>query len=353
MQLSCAMTTYNSNPIFLQKQLDSLRQQEVPFQEVIIVDDGSTNGTVAYLRQYIQEHHLWHWKVIEHQKNSGFVRSFIEALKATTKDIVFLCDHDDVWYPQKTKRMRDILQADENLLALASSFDLIDQNDQALIQPCDPQKANHNLIPHPVNSNGLTYMTFHDVRVHNFAPGCTLAVKQSLVKDYLKYADDIDLPHDWALCAIATLLKPARLVEQKSLAYLDEPLIAYRQHPHNTLGLTRRTTYYSRLEGAHQDYLQKQSLLYLSEILFAAPCEQVAMDRIAQVYRTRYESLRDLNYTALIWLIWSSKVPGLWKTLGLDLKVVLGQLLKPIKPMPRQTKTQIFRNLEKKANHGR
>lgn len=350
MQISCAMTTYNSNPTFLQKQLDSLRLQERPFDEVIIVDDASTNETVAFLKKYIKEHHLWHWKVLPQIKNVGFVRTFVKALSATTKDIVFLCDHDDVWHPNKTKRMSEIFEQNDELLALASSFDLIDQEDAPLDRPSDAQKANHNLIPYPITQS-LTYMSFHDVRIHNFAPGCTLAVKQSLVKDYLKRADDIDLPHDWALCALATLRKPVPNQRQKSLAYLDEALIDYRQHPNNTLGLSRRKTYYSRLEGAHQDFLEKQSLSYLTQVLFYAPNEQVEMDRIFEVYRKRYEAMRDLNYVSLFWLIFTSKIPGLWKTLGMDLKVVLPQALKPQKPLPRQTKGQILHTVQEKAKH--
>ncbi len=350
MQISCAMTTYNSNPIFLQKQLDSLRLQERPFDEVILVDDASTNETVKWIKDYIKKYHLWHWKVITQKKNAGFVRSFIKALEATTKDIVFLCDHDDIWHQDKTKRMSEILQSDPELLALASSFDLIDQNDAPLSMPCDPQKANHNLIPHPVNKGGLTYMNFHEIRLHNFAPGCTLAVKRELIQDYLKHADDIDLPHDWALCALATLRKPQRLADQKALAYLDEALIDYRQHPNNTLGLSRRKTYYSRLEGAYQDFLEKQSLMYLTQVLFFPPCEQVEMGRIFEVYQTRYEAMRDLNYLSLFWLLFTSQIPGLWKTLGMDLKVVVPEALKPRKPVQRQTKGQIFRNLQKKES---
>ncbi len=347
MQISCAMTTYNSNPTFLKKQLDSLRLQERPFDEVIIVDDASSNDTVDFLKNYIKEHHLWHWKVIAQKKNAGFVRTFIEALGATTKDIVFLCDHDDIWHLNKTKRMSAILEQNPELLALASSFDLIDQDDAFLDMPCDSQKANHNLIPYPITQE-LTYMSFHDLRVHNFAPGCTLAIKQSLIKDYLKQADNIDLPHDWALCALATLRKPESQEELKSLAYLNEALIDYRQHPNNTLGLSRRKTYYSRLEGAYQDFLEKQSLLYLTQVLFYAPKEQVEMDRIFEVYHKRYEAMRDLNYVVLVWLLFTSKIPGLWKTLGMDLKVVLPEALKPRKPIQRQTKGQILNQVQEK-----
>ncbi|MDE5757430.1 MAG: hypothetical protein K2H85_02340, partial [Allobaculum sp.] len=79
--------------------------------------------------------------------------------------------------------------------------------------------------------------------------------------------------------------------------------------------------------------------------------EQVEMDRIFEVYRKRYEAMRDLNYVSLFWLIFTSKIPGLWKTLGMDLKVVLPQALKPQKPLPRQTKGQILHTVQEKAKN--
>lgn len=320
MQISCALTTWNSNPLFLEKQLDSLRNQERPFDEVIIVDDASSDDTVERLKSYVSKYHLRHWKIITQEKNTGFIRAFIKALQESSKDIVFLCDHDDIWHLDKTKKMTEILENDANLQCLACGFEMIDQEDKLIACPYHP--ANLQLIKKPIEAK-LTYMNLHDLWVHHFAPGCTLAVKKDLVKDYLKYSDEIDLPHDWALCALATLKTPASLKDQKQLAYLNEALIDYRQHENNTLGLSRRTGYEERLKAACIESKQKKSLWFLTQILLASPSEQVKMRQIYTAFKKRYEALYEQNIFWLFYLVFTTHIPSFWKTLGMDMKATL------------------------------
>lgn len=320
MQISCALTTFNSNPLFLEKQLDSLRNQERPFDEVIIVDDASSDDTLKRLKEYVAQYHLRHWRIIAQKKNTGFVRAFIHALQETSKDIVFLCDHDDIWHLNKTKKMAEILEKDPNLECLACGFEMIDQADQPIA--CSYHPANLQLI-HRKITEPLTYMNLHDIWIHNFAPGCTLAVKQDLVKDYLKYSDELDLPHDWALCALATLRKPETIQDQKQLAYFNEALIDYRQHENNTLGLSRRQGYEERLKAAYQEAQQKKSLWFLTQILFASPNEQVKMRQIYGAFKKRYEALYSQSLSWLFSLIFVTHLSGFWKTLGMDMKATL------------------------------
>ena len=57
MRISIAMTTYNGAD-YLLEQLESLRTQSLMADEVIIVDDCSTDNTVELLDMYIQKYHL-------------------------------------------------------------------------------------------------------------------------------------------------------------------------------------------------------------------------------------------------------------------------------------------------------
>ena len=67
MRISIAMTTYNGAD-YLLEQLESLRTQSLMADEVIIVDDCSTDNTVDLLNMYIQKYHLDNWILI---KNSS------------------------------------------------------------------------------------------------------------------------------------------------------------------------------------------------------------------------------------------------------------------------------------------
>ena len=80
MRISIAMTTYNGAD-YLLEQLESLRTQSLMADEVIIVDDCSTDNTVELLNMYIQKYHLDHWILIKNSSNIGWRKNFRKALQ--------------------------------------------------------------------------------------------------------------------------------------------------------------------------------------------------------------------------------------------------------------------------------
>ena len=87
MTVSVALATYNGEN-FVVEQLDSLREQTRRPDEVVIIDDRSTDGTVGIVREYIFKHGL-DWRLSVAESNSGYKRNFYNCLKATTGDVVF------------------------------------------------------------------------------------------------------------------------------------------------------------------------------------------------------------------------------------------------------------------------
>lgn len=312
--ISCALTTWNSNE-YLEKQLDSLQNQTLPFDEVIIVDDASTNDTLKRLKAYIETHHLSHWKVIEHAANQGFVATFQDALKAATGDLIFLCDHDDLWYPDKVQIMTQQFDLRPNLQVLACSFDLIDGQDNQIADKVSTRRGNHNLIRKPVVHGGFTPMGLEDLTAYNFAPGCTLAFKKEIKDLYLNKAKDLDLPHDWAISVIGSL--------SGQLGYLDLPLIGYRQHEANTLGLSRRNKYEARKKAAIQEAHQKEALETLAGRFQASQVQMRTIRKTVRVYTRRAKAFENHNPLGLMPLFFLSMPSGFKLTLGMDLKTIL------------------------------
>ncbi len=312
--ISCALTTWNSNA-YLEKQLDSLQNQTLPFDEVIIVDDASTNDTYNRLQTYIEKNHLSHWKVIEHAANQGFIAAFQDALKAASGDLIFLCDHDDLWYPDKVQIMAQQFDLRPNLQVLACSFDLIDGNDQQIADKVSMRRGNHNLIRKPVVHGGFTPMNFEDLTAYNFAPGCTLALKKEVKDQYLSQAQDLDLPHDWAISVIGALTG--------QLGYLDLPLIGYRQHGANTLGLSRRSQYEARKKAALQEAHQKEALEELARRFQASDLQLRQVQKTARVYGRRAKAFENHNPFGLIPLFFYPMPDGFKLTVGMDLKTML------------------------------
>ncbi len=81
---------------WLTKTLHSVQQQSLPPQEIIVVDDGSTDETPAVLHSFANE-----IKIITLQKNQGVSRARnVGANEATGEWLAFL-DSDDQWHPDK------------------------------------------------------------------------------------------------------------------------------------------------------------------------------------------------------------------------------------------------------------
>lgn len=93
-RISIAMATYNGGR-YLREQIDSILDQTIPFHELIISDDASTDGTWDILTEYAARDPRI--KACRNERNIGFVANFEKALRHCSGDYVALSDQDDVW----------------------------------------------------------------------------------------------------------------------------------------------------------------------------------------------------------------------------------------------------------------
>lgn len=102
--ISVAMCTYNGEK-YLAEQLDSILNQSYRNLEIIIVDDCSTDNTVKLLTDYAgRDSRIC---VLQNESNLGFVRNFEKAINACTGNLVALADQDDIWFPDKLRRLSE------------------------------------------------------------------------------------------------------------------------------------------------------------------------------------------------------------------------------------------------------
>ncbi len=126
-RIGVALCTYNGAR-YLQAQLDSILDQDLPVNEVMIGDDGSSDQTLQLLQAFVPRAQALGIRVeiVQHARNLGYVRNFADALMRCQADILFLCDQDDVWHPGRVRRYVERFHADQGLLLLHSDAWLVD-----------------------------------------------------------------------------------------------------------------------------------------------------------------------------------------------------------------------------------
>lgn len=227
MRISIAMTTYRGAS-YLPAQLESLRVQTRPADEVIICDDGSDDETAQIVTDYIRDYQLTGWKFYQNEQNLGYRLNFRQAIEKTTGDLIFLSDQDDVWKPEKLGRMEGMFLTHPDMLSLNTGFDPIDASGTPIAVPDRRGWSNHNLIPTRLKAGELRKFPAEQVYTHNLSPGCTMAFTVQLKQEFLRTTKSV-LPHDWDLNAIAAA--------EGGAYFWNVPLISYRLHGNNTIGL--------------------------------------------------------------------------------------------------------------------
>jgi glycosyltransferase involved in cell wall biosynthesis len=111
------MATYNGER-FVEEQVRSILDQLALGDEVVIVDDASSDSTVAII-QSIGDPRV-HLSV--HSTNVGYTATFEEALSLASGAYIFLSDQDDVWVPGRVDAMLDALCASQLVVGNCKHF---------------------------------------------------------------------------------------------------------------------------------------------------------------------------------------------------------------------------------------
>src|SRR5579872_3769967 len=204
---------------YIGPQLSSILEQLSDQDEVVLVDDSSTDGTYAQLGE-IQDPRL---TVLQNASNEGVLRSFEKALSHCSGEIVFLSDQDDLWLPKKVQTVLEAFADDPDLALVVSDAILIDESGNKIGESFYAQRGAFR--------NGL----WSNLLVGKFH-GCTMAFRSTLLRNVLPFPHGKHAHHDtWIGCVNA-------LIGGKT-KYIPEPLIAYRRHSTNLTGRTKNSAY--------------------------------------------------------------------------------------------------------------
>ncbi len=223
-KISVCMAAYNGAP-YIEQQLQSILPQLRAGDEVVIVDDASRDETRARI-DALKAAALGGpcIRLIKHSVNQGVVRTFEDALRNATGDLLFLADDDDLWAPNKVESFLAAFAADEQVQLVTSAVALIDSEGRPFHDPRWDRGGRFR--------RGL----FLNI-LQNHYQGSAMAFRASLLRRVLPFPHRSYLHDVW----IGTVNDRYR----GGVIYLPEPLLKYRRHSANA---SRRLSRWSQLK---------------------------------------------------------------------------------------------------------
>lgn len=126
------MAVYNGER-FLSEQLGSLARQERLPDEMVVSDDASTDRTVEIVRDFAARA-PFPVRLLIHDQNVGCTKNYERAIRECSEDVIFLCDCDDVWYPNKIALTEETLASHPEAGVAICDADLVDMQSRPLGQ---------------------------------------------------------------------------------------------------------------------------------------------------------------------------------------------------------------------------
>lgn len=227
-RIGVALATRNGE-LYLAEQLASIVGQSRPVDHVVVSDDASSDGTVALAERLLLEAGIAH-VVLSHDPPLGITRNFEAALAASDADIILLSDQDDVWAPDRVAASIDAFIKQPHLLALHADARLVDASGKPLgLSLFDALEISDAALRRI--SAGDSFPLF--LR-RNLATGATMAVRRELIEAARPF------PEEW----VHDEWLAVRAAARERLGVLDRPVIDYRQHGANAIGVEPATFAY-------------------------------------------------------------------------------------------------------------
>jgi len=169
MKLSVIIPCYNEKKT-IKKIIDKIFLQKINL-EIVLVDDGSDDGTVNVIKNYRKDSRI---KKVFHLKNKGKGAAIKSASKFISGDIVLIQDADLEYNPKDYKKILDKFKEDKNVKAVYGSRALNKNNYQGKMTLMRLIRIIGNkmltLFSNSINSQNLTdaHTCYKSFRVNAF-----------------------------------------------------------------------------------------------------------------------------------------------------------------------------------------
>lgn len=238
-KIGVVLATFNGQQ-FIKEQLQSIINQTLRPDTIIISDGGSTDDTVNICEEFLSRSGIV-YKIYTSVEPLNVRENFQKGLSLCDTDYIFFSDQDDYWEDYKIETMMDAFKIEGVKLVFSNSL-LVDQNLKSLDQTMWDHlgyKQDSKIRVYDKNSKNYLSIQFR----HNIITGMCMAIT-SEVKNAVIPFSIYGIHDDWIALVSGCLGK---------IAALNYNLVRYRQHSHNTIGTSDSLLASFRRRGIYYD----------------------------------------------------------------------------------------------------
>lgn len=205
--ISVALAAYQGED-YIEAQLRSILPQLSHGDEIIVSDDKPGGATEQIVRRVMADDPR---VIYVEGKGQGVVANFVNAIRHCRGDKIFLCDQDDVWLPDKVRRVTDAFDAGATLVL-----------HNAYVTDRDLNITDYSFFALRGSKPGFVRNI-----VKNSYMGCCMAFDRKLLKKIMPMPKHLPMHDQWIGLMGEVYGK---------VAFLDAPLIYYRRTGANVTG---------------------------------------------------------------------------------------------------------------------
>lgn len=220
-KISVAICTYNGEQ-FLKEQIDSILNQSISVDEIVICDDGSNDSTILILEEYsLKNPNLF--RIHRNYINLGSIKNFEKAITLCVGEIIFLSDQDDVWSHNKVEIMINYFNEHKKINVIATNGFCINENSE--IQ----EKYSVWDVPEFLREKNIDFNYNQLIsNVSNIATGASMAFRKNILTEIIPFPKVQGFHHDEWIAIISS--------SNDSFSLLNEKYFYYRIHQNQQVG---------------------------------------------------------------------------------------------------------------------
>lgn len=211
MKITVIINSYNYAH-YIGQTIESVLAQVLPADEIIIVDDGSTDQSLEIIEGYARR--FEQIKVLC-KRNGGQLSAFNAASRDVSGDVIFFVDSDDLWRPEYLQKIMAIYR-ERPVDYVFCAFEEFDQSQRIVKKYAKDTDLGF--------SAAFTYFK----KVYIGGPTATLSLRRSLFDRIFP----VPFEEAWRVCADLPLVMGASLAGGHKY-YCADPLVLYRIHKIN------------------------------------------------------------------------------------------------------------------------